>query len=486
MATKPARSAAAPVIVWLRRDLRLHDNPALQWASTQTAPVIVVYVHTNEPTRWSGGGASNWWLHHSLSAFSASLKACGAQLLILRGKPLDTLRELIERSKARALVWNRRYEPDSITTDAAIKATLKQDGIEVHSFAGNVCFEPWTVVKSDNTPYRVFTAWWRAAQAGQPMPPTATVEKINGWQGKRTGALRLAQLDLLPKRNWADGFSTHWTPGESGALDALQQALDERLAYYIDQRDVPSICGTSRLSAHLAFGEISPRTIVARIHAHRFWKKSPAREQLQSFVRQIGWHDFAHHLLFHFPDTPTEPLDKRFESFPWVSAPDHLRAWQRGQTGIPLVDAGMRELWQTGWMHNRVRMVTASLLIKNLGIHWLDGADWFWDTLVDADLANNTMGWQWVAGCGADAAPYFRVFSAPRQGARFDPQGDYVRRWVPELASLPDRFIHSPWEAPTMVLQQANIELGVDYPAPIVDLSASRKGALERFAKIKK
>jgi deoxyribodipyrimidine photo-lyase len=486
VAKKRGKPAAAPVIVWLRRDLRLHDNPALHWATTQDRPVIVVYVHPTETKRWQIGAASQWWLHHSLTAFSQELDTCGARLLILRGQPLDVLARLIGQTKATAVVWNRRYEPDAIATDAAVKATLKQDGIEAHSFAGNVCHEPWTVVKADQSPYRVFTAWWRAAEASESLPTTDKVDNIDGWQGKCADALAIAKLQLLPALDWADGFTAHWKPGEAGARQALQSALDERLTQYNDSRDIPSITGTSRVSAHLAFGELSPRTIVAKVRAHRGWKKAASREQLQGFVRQIGWHDFANHLLFHFPDTPTEPLDKRFEAFPWVSAPEHLRAWQRGQTGIPLVDAGMRELWQTGWMHNRVRMITASLLIKNLGVHWLRGAEWFWDTLVDADLANNTMGWQWVAGCGADAAPYFRVFSPQRQGERFDKQGAYVRRWVPELEHLPDKYIHSPWEAPPLVLQQANIELGVDYPAPIIDLSASRKEALERFAQIKK
>ncbi len=485
MAEKNTDPDSGPTIVWLRRDLRLHDNPALHWATTQPNPVLVVYIHNVTPD-WPAGGASKWWLHHSLAGFTGSLKAVGAKLLLLNGSPADLIQSLAKKTRASAVVWNRRYEPAAIATDAAIKATLKEKGIAAHSFTGNVCFEPWAVVKSDNTPYRVFSAWWRAAQATKAVAEVAAVKHINDWTGKRPAATKLSALALLPKLNWADDFNQHWTPGEQSARQTLQRALDERLADYNDARDVPSISGTSKLSAHLAFGEISPRAIVAAARAHRHWKKAASRENLQGFVRQIGWHDFANHLLFHFPHTPTEPLDVRFEKFPWLNEPEMLAKWQRGQTGIPLVDAGMRELWQTGWMHNRVRMVAGSLLIKNLGIHWLEGAKWFWDTLVDADLANNTMGWQWVAGSGADAAPYFRVFSPQRQGARFDPDGAYVRHWVPELANLPDKYIHSPWEAPDSVLQQANIELGTDYPEPVVDLSASRKAALERFALIKK
>ncbi|MGD8310060.1 MAG: deoxyribodipyrimidine photo-lyase, partial [Chromatiales bacterium] len=323
----------------------------------------------------------------------------------------------------------------------------------------------------------VFTPFWKAClRRPPPAAPLAAPEKLPPCPD--VDSLALDALGLLPRIPWDAGLRETWRPGEAGALRRLDGFCRKGLDAYADARERPAVVGTSRLSPRLHFGELSPRQV--------WWRAvredSPGGE---AFLRELGWREFAHHLLHHSPETLERPMDRRFEAFPWREDPEALRAWQSGRTGIPLVDAGMRELWHTGWMHNRVRMVVASLLTKNLRIHWLEGARWFWDTLVDADLANNTLGWQWVAGCGADAAPYFRIFNPVTQGQRYDPEGAYVRRWVPEIGRLPDRWVHRPWQAPEKVLREAGIRLGSDYPEPIVDLKESRREALAAYEQVK-
>ncbi len=480
-------SENSPIIVWIRKDLRLSDNPALAWAATQKKPLIIAVIANTDEQQWKAGAASRWWLHHSLDAYAASLSGAGGRLRFFSGHPETVLQSIIAKSKASAVVWNRRYEPDSIALDKQIKEQLSTDGVMVKSFHGNLCREPWHVQKNTGQPYRVFTAYWRASLKTDAIPPTKAVRKITDYARKLPGEVLLEQLDLLPGRDWADAFTRHWQPGEKGAQKQLRRLIGARIAAYQVSRDIPAVDGTSALSPHLAFGEISPRTVYAAITKALTDGQLTNDDNTEAFLREIGWREFAYHLLYHFPQTPENPLDSRFENFPWLKIDQSkLEAWKKGNTGIPLVDAGMRQLWATGWMHNRVRMVVGSLLIKNMGYHWLEGARWFWDTLVDADLASNTMGWQWVAGSGADAAPYFRVFNPVRQGERFDKEGKYVRKWIPEIARLSDKYIHSPWSASDQELSSAGIILGRTYPHPIVDLSESRKTALARFDKIKR
>ena len=474
-------------ICWFRRDLRLADNPALARAAAVAVAdrLIPLYIHApDEDDPWAAGGASRWWLHHSLTSLGRALGERGSRLLVTSGDSLTELRRIAALSGATRVFWNRLYEPAAVKRDAHIKQALRQEGLSCESFNASLLLEPWDVTTGARGPYRVFSAFWRNASARLPaadcLPaPRDLPEPPSGLAG-----MSVEDLGLLPSIPWDAGLAERWTPGETPALERARQFLARQVADYAGQRDLPAEPGTSRLSPHLHFGEIGPRQLAVLVSERT---GGPLDGGAEVFIRELGWREFAYHLLYHFPRTPEEPLDRRFGDFPWRSegASKLLKAWQRGRTGIPLVDAGMRELWHTGWMHNRVRMVVASFLAKNLRLPWQEGARWFWDTLVDADLASNTLGWQWTAGCGADAAPYFRVFNPVRQGERFDPQGDYVRRWCPELARLPARQIHQPWAAPKSALDDAGIVLGRDYPRPIVDLSASRQEALAAWEAIK-
>ncbi len=464
-------------LVLFRRDLRLEDNPAWTAACAENERVLPVYVHApDEDGAWPPGAASRWWLHHSLSKLDASLRLAGGCLHIGKGETLEALRGLITRTGAGVIHWNRLYEPASIARDTTLKTALRDQGMEVYSHNASLWAEPWQVETQQGGPYRVFTPYWRnlrtrlAAAEPLPSPP------VPGFADVPVG-LPLEALALLPRIDWAGGLVENWQPGETGAHEMLEIFADDAVHNYVRLRDLPARHGTSRLSPHLHFGEISPRQI--HFELDRRARASGARQQpdIEPYLRQLGWRDFAHHLLFHFPATPTETYNPRFAHFRWADAdPVVLERWQRGRTGIPLVDAGMRELWHTGWMHNRVRMIVASFLTKNLRQHWHHGARWFWDTLVDADLANNTMGWQWVAGCGADAAPYFRIFNPVTQSRKFDPDGHYLRRWLPELADASSAVLHEPWKDAALLRRSG-------YPAPMVDLGASRQQALDAYAR---
>jgi deoxyribodipyrimidine photo-lyase len=466
-------------LVWYRRDLRLADNPALTQALAEARQIIPVFIHApEEEAPWAPGAASRWWLHYSLEKMSKDIAALGGRLIIRQGASLACLQQLSKETGATLVCWNRLYEPAVIARDTVIKRQLKEQGIIACSHNANLLFEPWEVRNQQDKPFRVFTPFWRhcqqrLAEQTSPLPAPDALPKVD----KKIESLALSALELLPKINWDMGLRTHWQAGEAGAQSRLQTFIDNAVGDYKSQRDRPDKAGTSSIAPYLHFGEISPRQILAALNAQQVGA--------ESYVRELGWREFSYHLLFHFPHTTDKPLDVRFENFPWDKNNAALTAWQRGQTGIPLVDAGMRELWRTGWMHNRVRMVVASFLTKNLRIHWLEGARWFWDTLCDADLANNTQGWQWTAGCGADAAPYFRIFNPTLQAERFDPEFAYIRRWVPEIARLPDRWITKPWEAPAAELSSANLELDGNYPRPIVDLSLSREQALAAYGQIK-
>jgi deoxyribodipyrimidine photo-lyase len=471
-------------LVWLRRDLRLTDNPALLHALAHADRVVPLFVFSpDEEQRWAPGAASRWWLHHSLIALDRSLRKLGSQLVVQRGPSLTALRRSIRETGATLVCWNKLYEPSALKRDAELAAALDQDDVTVEQSNGALLFEPGSILNGQKLPYRVFTPFWRTVEKElSTLPPPRKAPRKLPAVPRKLSRIDIDDLALLPKIRWDQGIAATWTPGEAGALKQLKQ-FGKHVANYPTGRDRPDHADTSRQSPHLHFGEIGPRQIVAMLR-HSASGAAQSRGT-DSYLRQIGWREFAHHLLFHFPATTTAPLNERFAKQKWRQSRVDLQAWQRGATGIPLVDAGMRELWHTGWMHNRIRMIVASVLTKNLQIHWLQGAQWFWDTLVDANLANNTLGWQWVAGCGADAAPYYRIFNPVLQAKRFDPQRRYIRQWLPEIARLPDRWIHQPWAAPEAVLQSAGIHLGVTYPVPVVDLGESRKRALQVYEQLR-
>lgn len=469
--------APAPAIVWFREDLRLADNPALRAAVDSGRPVLCVYIFDEASAGLRRlGGASRWWLHHSLAALGQSLEKIGGRLDIFEGAAQPVLEKLAKATGAGALFWTRRYDQGGIAVDKAIKAALGAR-IEVESFNGKLLAEPWTVKNKSGAPFRVFSPFWRTVLAGpEPDAPLPAPRRIDGAAAPQ-GAIALDDLRLLPTRpDWAGGMRAAWTPGEKAAAKRLADFLDGRVEHYADRRDLPGVEGTSMLSPHLAFGEISPRQIWAATR-HAAASNPKLQRGCDKFLSEVGWREFSYHLLFHNPDLATKNFDQRFDRFEW-DRPDEkiLEAWRRGRTGYPIVDAGMRELWTTGYMHNRVRMVVASFLVKHLLIDWRTGEDWFWDTLCDADAGNNAASWQWVAGCGADAAPYFRVFNPVLQGEKFDADGAYVRRWCPELSGLPDRFVHKPWEAPVPPR---------NYPAPVVDHARARERALAAFQHLK-
>lgn len=463
-----------PSIVWFRQDLRQEDNPALTAAIEKGGPIVPVYIYApDEDGRWAPGAATRWWLHHALADLQKQLPA----LVLRAGVSLDNLRQIAAETGADAIYWNRLYEPAAIARDTKVKAALAKDGCTVKSYNGNLLFEPWTILNKQKKSFQVFTPFWKACLAeGEPAAPLPAPGRF-AQHKPSTASLKADDFGLLPKTHWDAGMSKAWTPGEAAARKVLQSFLP-RVDSYLSDRDIPATEGVSRLSPYLHFGETSPRIIWQAV------RKSGCK-QGEAFLRQLGWREFAHHLLYHFPKTPEAPLRDNYLAFPWVGDNDGLAAWQKGATGYPIVDAGMRQLWETGWMHNRVRMIVGSFLVKDLLITWREGAKWFWDTLVDADLANNTMGWQWIGGCGADAAPYFRIFNPITQGEKFDPDGAYVRRWVPELKSLPAKWIHKPWEAPPLELRLAGVTLGDNYPFPIVDHAEARDRALAAFASIK-
>jgi deoxyribodipyrimidine photo-lyase len=479
-------SSPTTAIVWFRRDLRLADNAALTAACEHADRIVALYVHApDEEGEWPAGAASRWWLHHSLRQLDSALRHKGIQLTLRRGSSLEQLRAVAKASGATQVYWNRLYEPAVVERDTAIKRELRATGFDCASFNAALWFEPWQIQTGAGGPYRVFTPFWRTCLAqleSQPVPRAAPA-RLAGPSPSPVG-LRLEELDLLPTLRWDAGLQQSWTPGEDGAHARLETFCAGALAGYDHGRNRPDQDDSSRLSPHLHFGEISPRQCLVAVR-NALLDRASARQAADVFLRELGWREFAHHLLHHFPQTPEHALDERFERFPWEHNDAWLQAWQRGQTGYPIVDAGMRQLWATGWMHNRVRMIVASLLTKNLRQPWLSGARWFWDTLVDADLAANTLGWQWTAGCGADAAPYFRIFNPVLQAERYDPDRAYIRRWVPELAALPDRYLHRPWQAPESVLAAAGVTLGSTYPRPVVDFAASRNAALAAYAMIR-
>ncbi len=482
--------AAGPVVVWFRDDLRLADHPALSEAARTQRPVLCLYVLDEEsPGLRPPGAAARWWLAGSLRALDASLKKRGSRLVLRRGPAATVLPRFCEEVSASAVHWNRRYGPGA-AVDATAEAALKGRGVALRTFQAALLHEP-PVLNKSGAPFSVFTPFWRAAQAlGAPRRPLPAPPKIPGrpdlFAHLASDALEAWALEPVAP-DWAGGLRDAWPRGEAAAQDRLADFVDSALCGYAQARDRPDRPATSRLSPHLRFGEISPFQVwhAARMAADTGRMRRPSGRDVEAFLAEIGWREFSWHLLHGHPDLHRANIDRGFDRFPWRDDPAALQSWQRGLTGYPLVDAGMRQLWRTGWMHNRVRMVAASFLVKHLLIDWRCGERWFWDTLVDADAANNPAGWQWVAGCGADAAPYFRIFNPVAQGERFDPDGDYVRAFVPELAALPGDAIHAPWRAPPLALAAMNVALGRTYPGPIVDHGAARERALRAHSSLR-
>jgi deoxyribodipyrimidine photo-lyase len=468
----------SPVIVWFRQDLRLSDNPALRAAAATGAPVIPVFVLDDDAAGdWKPGSASRWWLRKSLASLDDSLDGA---LRLLYGEAGRIIPELVSDTGAAAIYWNRCVEPWRVQRDADIKSALLSSDVEVHTYNGGYVYDPAEISKKDGTPYRVFTPFYRNGcleNGPEPRVPLPVPSDLHLDKGVDTGRSR--SDSALTAYSWFDGGTRDWEPGEAGAKKTLERFIEHGLRDYAEGRDRPDRENVSYLGPHLHFGEISPQQARAAVLEQQ--GKIPD-DAIDKFLSELGWRDFSAHLLLQAPDLPERNLQKKFDRFPWSSDEQLRKAWESGKTGYPIVDAGMRELWCTGYMHNRVRMLTASFLVKNLLQDWRHGERWFWNSLLDADLANNAASWQWVAGSGADAAPYFRIFNPVTQGKKFDPQGDYVRRHVPELARLPDKFVQCPWEAPDEVLQEAGVELGKTYPERIVDLAESRQRALDAYA----
>jgi len=470
-------------LVWFSRDLRTDDHPALA-AAAKRGPVVPVFVFDpEEGGAWSPGGATRWWLHQSVRALAESFEKLGSPLVIRRGDPAKELAAVAGAVGAGALMFTESIEPHAQRTDDAVDHALGKAGLEVERFPANLIWPVGSVLTKNAEPYQVFSPFWRAGVAsGAPDKPISAPKKIEG-PARPAPSLTLDDLALLPEIDWAAGMRDRWTPGEAGARALFKAFVRDRLEDYHTERDRLDVPGWSAMSAHIHFGEISVRRLWHTIADTPAWDTDKGREH---YLREVGWREFAQHLLNHFPHTTDEPLRTSFNAFPWSDNEDHLRAWQRGMTGYPVVDAAMRNLWAEGWMPNRARMIVASFLCKHLLIPWQRGAEWFWDTLVDADLGSNTLGWQWTAGCGADAAPYFRIFNPISQGEKFDPQGDYVRRWVPELARLQAPSIHKPWEAAPIELSAAGVVLGETYPFPIVEHGAAREKALAAFERLRR
>ena len=476
-------------IVLFHTDLRLADNPALHAALHRGQPLICLYVWDPRAAGFAmPGAASRWWLHHSLQSLSDQLKAAGNGLIIRIGKTCEVLSNLLKDFPNSHVFWNESCEPTSRKIETDILSFSETEKIEAHRFHGNTLIDPSTLFTQTQKPYRVFTPFWKRLQGMLPPSRSLSVPRTLPSQPLETlKSTPLDSLKLLPTIDWAEGLRESWSPGEDGAKKTLKKFLRNPVTVYAVDRDRPDLPHTSHLSPHLHFGEISPGKLWHALqHAKQKNHKAQDRKSYDAYLRQIAWREFSRYLLYHFPHTVDDPLYSTYQAFPWSNNAHALRAWEKGLTGFPIVDAGMRELWHNGWMHNRVRMLTASFLTKNLLLPWQKGAAWFWDTLVDADLANNTMGWQWVAGCGADASPFFRIFNPITQGIKFDPDGRYVRKWVPELSDLPAPWIHQPWEAPPLLLVEANITLGKTYPEPIVDHAEARNRALSAYRQFKK
>jgi len=462
------------IIVWFRNDLRLHDQPAL-WEASEQGIVIPVFINSPEET----GEATNWWLHHSLIELQENLQVKGLKLILKSGNALDELQIIINETEADAIFFNERYEPSIKKTDREVIRALTDTAIEIRTFHGNLLINPNNILNKKNEPYKVFTSFRKKISQHTVPLPCPIPNNFYSLEHAVT-SLSIEELGLLPAGQWHEKLHNYWKPGENGAIARWEEFKEDGMAFYKNGRDIPSKQCVSLLSPYIASGNISVKAIWYATK-RRFDTSSDS----EAFLRQLIWREFAYHQLIHFPTIIHTPLRDQFKSFPWQGTQAQLNLWKKGQTGYPLVDAGMRELWETGVVHNRVRMVVASFLVKHLLLSWTEGSAWFKTTLVDFDTANNALGWQWITGCGIDSAPYFRIFNPIIQSEKFDKDGEYIRKWIPELTSLPAKYIHKPWEAPTEVLETAKIQLGVTYPLPMVDHAAARKRALAAFQETK-
>ena len=468
-------------IMWFRQDLRLNDNPAIIEANNSGLKILPVYILDDiNSSNWKIGSASRWWLNESLKKLNDSLNH---NLCFMSGDSIKCLNNLISTYNVKSVYFNKCYEPWRIQSDEKIINFLSNKDINTFQLNGSLLFEPESTVKEDGTPYKVFTPFYRKGCLQNSPEPRIPLEKPKNIKFLKHVELQLEELELLPKKNWYKDFKDDWSPGENGAREKLNQFLQLGIHNYKDGRNFPSKKNVSRLSPHLHHGEISPNTVWYEVK-----EKAETMDSYRDgdhYLSELGWREFSYNLLYFFPYLPKENLQKKFDNFPWEENNESLIKWQKGETGYPIVDAGMRELWKTGYLHNRVRMIVGSFLVKNLLLHWHHGQEWFWETLVDADLANNSASWQWVSGSGADAAPYFRIFNPVTQGEKFDPNGEYIKHHIPELKNLNGKFLYAPWEAPESVLEAAGIELGKNYPKPIVDLKLSREKALAAFEELR-
>ena len=472
----------SPTLIWFRSDLRLADNSALAAAIDLGSPIIPIFIWAPEEAgNWVPGAASKWFLKQSLESLGAEFAKHGGELVLRRGGSLETLLEIIKQTGANRVFWNRRYEPPLREMDITIKSTLRSNGIEVESFNSSLLNEPHTVSTGSGKPYKVYTPYWRNVKDRE-IEPVANPDLASiKFPKEYPLSLELDDLNLTSSQKWIQKFKPYWEVSEKAAQKHLQAFMEDRVEDYDLARDIPKEKGTSSLSPYLRWGLVGPRQVIHTLRSkHNMNATGP-----QVYSKEIYWREFAYNVLYHYPNTPDTPLQEKYADFPWQSDVGLLNSWQKGHTGYPIVDAGMRQLYQTGWMHNRVRMIVSSLLVKHLLQDWREGARWFWDTLVDADLASNTLGWQWSGGCGADAAPYFRIFNPITQGKKFDPEGEYVKRWVPELSNVTSKYIHEPWVASEPELESFGLDLGIDYPKPIIEHSLGRKRALEAFATLK-
>ena len=470
-------------LVWFRKDLRLRDNPCLAAALKEKKEIIPVFIwDSEEGGQWSPGAASRWWLHNALESLKADILKNNGNLILQKGKAENILPKLIEATGVDTLYYGRKYDPAGINTQNAVENALAEKPCKIESFNTSLLQEPWEIKNGSGRPFQVFTPYWRKCRSGiykeslKYSPSQLLYGKSN------FESLSVQELELLPEHNWHLKLSSHWEVSEDAAHKLIQRTIDEVTRSYSTARNIPSKDGTSRLSPYLAWGLVSPKQICEAVLASD--NQGGFRGE-NKYLVEIGWREFSYHLLYHFPQIPDQPLREKYAAFPWRSDPTELKAWQFGNTGYPMVDAGMRQLYETGWMHNRVRMVVASFLVKHLLLSWQDGARWFWDTLVDADLASNTQGWQWAAGCGADAAPYFRIFNPITQGEKFDGKGEYTSKWIPSLKQLPGKWIFKPWEAPPDLLLVSDVFLGNNYPHPCVDHKFGRERALSALASLK-
>ena len=471
-------------IVWFRKDLRLKDNPSLDAARKAGQDIVPVFIWDEEEGgQWSPGAASRWWLHQSLKNLEQSIETEGGKLILRKGKALEVLPQLAKSIGADTVYYNRVYDPSGRDVQTAIETNLLEIGVSSHSFKGSLLNDPWDIKNGSGNPYQVFTPYWRAARSGIYNKPLSYEPRELSFVQTGSKTETLESLGLLPDHPWHQKLHLHWTVSEDEGHKMIKRTTDEVTQFYSNRRNIPAVDGTSKLSPYLAWGNISPRQVC---HAVLNKDAQSGSRGENKFLTEIGWREFSYHLLHHFPRSTDNPLRPKYAAFPWREDAEALSKWQFGNTGYALVDAGMKQLYETGWMHNRVRMVVASFLVKHLLLSWKEGASWFWDTLVDADLASNTQGWQWAAGCGADAAPYFRIFNPILQGEKFDRSGRYVRKWVKPLKDFPTKWLFKPWETPSDILSEQNITLGQNYPNPCVNHAEARTRALEALATLPK